>query len=106
MHELSNQIPSDTLIPMKSLSVTEVARNFSRVLDHLERDQEEVVLVRNHRPVARLIPEPPAQDALAVLGDLYRTLDDETASALAAAMGAVRNRRKGTLSELRNPWAS
>ena len=91
---------------MRSLSVTEVARNFSRVLDHLERDQEEVVLVRNHRPVARLIPEPPTQDALAVLGDLYRTMDDATAGALAGALRATRNRGKGTLSELRNPWAS
>lgn len=91
---------------MRTLSVTEMARNFSRVLDHLERDQEEVVLVRNHRPVARLIPEPAAQDALAVLGDLYRTLDDETAGALADAMRAARNRGKGILSELRNPWAS
>jgi len=31
---------------MKTLSVTDVARNFSAVLDALERDQEEIVLVR------------------------------------------------------------
>ena len=68
---------------MKTLSVTEVARNFSAVLDGVEREQEEVVLVRNRRRIARLVPEPPAQTALEVLGDLYRTLD-----------------------ELRDPWAS
>ena len=34
---------------MKTLSVTDVARNFSAVLDALERDQEEIVLVRNQR---------------------------------------------------------
>lgn len=71
---------------MKTLSVTEVARNFSAVLDGVEREQEEVVLVRNRRQIARLVPEPPALTALEVLGDLYRTLDDGTADALAAGL--------------------
>lgn len=91
---------------MKILTVTEVARNFSAVLDGVEREQEEVVLVRNHRQIARLVPEPPARNALEVLGDLYRTLDDATASALTEAMGAVRKGKRGTLGELRNPWDS
>jgi predicted nucleic acid-binding protein len=39
---------------VKTLSVTDVARNFGSVLDALERDQEEIVLVRNQRHVARL----------------------------------------------------
>ena len=76
---------------MKTLSVTDVARNFSAVLDDLERDQEEIVLVRNQRHVARLVPEAPRQDALSVFGDLYRTLDDEAADALLAAI-ATRTR--------------
>jgi antitoxin (DNA-binding transcriptional repressor) of toxin-antitoxin stability system len=59
---------------VKTLSVTDVARSFSAVLHSLERDQEEIVLVRNQRLVARLVPEPPRQDALSVFGDLYRTL--------------------------------
>jgi hypothetical protein len=54
---------------MKRLSATKVARNFSAVLDALERDQEEIVLIRNQRQVARLVPEAPSQDALAVFGD-------------------------------------
>jgi hypothetical protein len=45
-------------------------------------------------------------DALEVLGDLYRTLDDDTADALAKAMKAGRKSKRGTLEELRNPWAS
>ena len=90
---------------MKTLSVTEVARNFSAVLDALEQDQEEVVLVRNQRQVARLVPEAPQQDALSVFGDLYRTLDDETADALSAALASTRKGRRGRLSEVRNPWA-
>jgi antitoxin (DNA-binding transcriptional repressor) of toxin-antitoxin stability system len=90
---------------VKTLSVTDVARNFSAVLDALERDQEEILLVRNQRHVARLVPEAPQQDALTVFGDLYRTLDDETADALAGAVTSNRKSRRGRVSELRNPWA-
>lgn len=90
---------------MKTRSVTDVARNFSAVLDALERDQEEIVLVRNQRHVARLIPEPPRQDALSVFGDLYRTLDDDTAQALSVAITSQRKSRRGRVAELRNPWA-
>ncbi len=91
---------------MKTLSVTAVARNFSAVLDGVEREQDEIVLVRNRRRIARLIPEPPAQTALEVLGDLYRTLDEGTADALAAAIGGAKRGRRGMLDELRDPWAS
>ena len=90
---------------MKTLSVTDVARNFSAVLDDLERDQEEIVLVRNHRYIARLVPEAPRQDALSVFGDLYRTLDDETAEALSAAIASHRKSRRGRVTELKEPWA-
>ena len=91
---------------MKILTVTEVARNFSAVMDGVESEQEEIVLVRNHKPIARLVPEPQAQNALEVLGDLYRTLDDDTANALAKAINAGKKTKRGTLNELRNPWAS
>jgi antitoxin (DNA-binding transcriptional repressor) of toxin-antitoxin stability system len=90
---------------MKTLSVTEVARNFSAVLDSLEKEQEEIVLVRNRRKIARLVPEPPQQEALEVFGDLYRTLNDETAEALTAALSSTRKTRRDRVSELRNPWA-
>jgi len=103
---LANLITSDIVIHMKTLSVTEVARNFSAVMDRIEMDQEEVVLVRNQKPIARLVPEPPALDALAVMGDMFRTLDDATADALTAAVARGRKTRQGTLNELRNPWAS
>jgi antitoxin (DNA-binding transcriptional repressor) of toxin-antitoxin stability system len=90
---------------VKTLSVTDVARNFSAVLDALERDQEEIVLVRNQRHIARLIPEAPHQDALNVFGNLYRTLDDGTADALSAAIASQRKSRRGRVAELRDPWA-
>jgi prevent-host-death family protein len=91
---------------MKTLTVTEAARNFSRVLDEVERDQEEVVLVRNHRHIVRLVPEPAAQNALEVLGDLYRTLDDETADKLLAGIRRARKSKNGNLRALKNPWGS
>lgn len=91
---------------MKTLTVTEVARNFSAVLDDVERDQKEVLLVRNHRRIARLVPEPPAQNALEVLGDLYRTLDDATADALSAAVQRSRKGARQTLLGLRDPWGT
>lgn len=90
---------------MKTLSVTEVARNFRAVLDSVERDQEEIVLVRNRRQIARLVPEAPRQDALEVFGDLYRTLDEATATALSTALSSGRKGRRRRVSELRNPWA-
>ncbi len=91
---------------MKTLTVTEVARNFSSIMDGVEAKQEEIVLVRNHKPIARLVPEPQAQNALEVLGDLYRTLDDDTADALVESVNSGRNAGRGTLNELRNPWDS
>ena len=97
---------SDILANMKTLTVTEAARNFSRLLDEVEREQEEIVLVRNHKQIVRLLPEPPAQNALEVLGDLYRALDDETADALAKAVNRTRQGKAATLDGLRNPWAS
>jgi antitoxin (DNA-binding transcriptional repressor) of toxin-antitoxin stability system len=57
---------------VKILSVTQVARHFREVIDSVERQQEEIVLVRNRKQVARLVPEAAPQDALEVFGDLYR----------------------------------
>jgi antitoxin (DNA-binding transcriptional repressor) of toxin-antitoxin stability system len=91
---------------MKILTVTKAARNFSRVLDEVERDGEEIVLVRNHRQIVRLVPEPAAQTALEVLGDLYRTLDDETAQKLAESVNQSRESKAATINALRDPWAS
>ena len=62
---------------MKTLNITEVSRNFSSVMAAVEAGQEEVLLVRNHKPVARLVPEPAPQDALAVFGDICGALDAE-----------------------------
>jgi hypothetical protein len=40
-----------------------------------------------------------------VFGDLYRTLADDTAGALSAAIASHRKTRRGRVTELRDPWA-
>ena len=89
---------------MKTVTVSELARNLSAVLDRVEREQEELVLVRNHRRIARLVPEPPAQNALEMFSDIYGTLDDSTASSLAEALRSPRRGKRGTIGGLRDPW--
>ena len=91
---------------MKTLTVADAARNFGAVMDGVEANQEEIVLVRNRKPIARLVPEPAMQNALEVFGDLCGTLNDETGEALDKAIRDARKDARGTLKELRNPWAS
>jgi prevent-host-death family protein len=47
---------------MKTLTVTEVARNFSAVITGLQADQEDIVVTRKNKPIARLVPEPAMLD--------------------------------------------
>ena len=89
---------------MKTMTVTEVSRNFREVMDGVEEAGEEVVLMRNRRAIARLVPEPAEQTALLVLGDLYRMLDEPTGNALAKAV--ARRKLSAKVADLRNPWAS
>ena len=91
---------------MKTLTVAQAARNLNRVVDEVERDQEEILIVRNSRHVMRLVPEPPAQTALEILGDLVGSLDDGTAKALSGAVQRGRRRKTAMLASLRNPSGS
>lgn len=81
---------------MRTLTVTELARRLGSILENVEKAQEEIVVVRNRRPIARIIPEPPAQDALSVLGDLQGLLDEATAEALLNAMAKGRRRTRAS----------
>jgi len=91
---------------MKTVLVAEAVRNFSAVLVSLESKQEEILLVRNDHPVARLVPEPESMDAVSVFGDLHGTLDDETASEMLRGIEASRSKSIMTINQLRNPWDS
>jgi len=65
---------------MKVITATELARNLSQVLDALTAKGEEIVVERNHRQVARIVPGRMHQTALEAMSDLYRTLPDEAAA--------------------------
>ncbi|ADE14632.1 prevent-host-death family protein [Nitrosococcus halophilus Nc 4] len=87
-----------------SVNATEFVRNFRKFLDSLELTGEEIVIVRNHQEVARLIPGPAHQTALEAMADLYRTLSKE-----AAADWITDSRRSGEATldeEIQNPWAT
>ena len=87
---------------MRTITATEAARNFSRLLDLLESGTEEIVVVRNNQPVAKLVPGSPRLTALEALADLYRTIPDKEGGAwLRAASKMDRRLRK----QVRDPWA-
>jgi antitoxin (DNA-binding transcriptional repressor) of toxin-antitoxin stability system len=87
---------------MKTVTATDAARNFSRMLDQLEHESEEIVVLRNNQPVAKLVPGTPRMTALEALADLFRTLpDDEGAAWLEDARRMERRARR----KLRDPWA-
>ena len=90
---------------MKIITATELARNLRQVLDRLQIDQDEIVVERNHQPVARILPGPGKQTALEAMADLYRTLSQDAAtnweeeSRQAIETGTVEK-------EIQDPWAS
>ena len=93
---------------MKALPYEALSGNFTKVWATIESGGEEVLIKRGRRPVASIVPEPPYQTALDVFGDLHRLLGEAAGSAVAENLAAIRKgrRRRGTLRELHNPWAS
>ena len=64
---------------MTQVSASELARNLKKVLDRLEYEGEEIVVVRNNHPIARMIPGSPHRTALEAMADLHRTLSSGAA---------------------------
>ena len=87
---------------MRTVTATEAARNFSRMLDMLEHESEEIVVLRNNQPVARLVPGAPRMTALEALADLYRTLPDAEG---AAWLEDVERMDRRLRKQVRDPWA-
>ena len=72
------------------------------MLDTLEHGGEEIVVVRNRKPVARLVPGAARVTARNALADLHRRLGDAEGEAwLADLRGADRLLAR----EARDPWA-
>jgi prevent-host-death family protein len=88
---------------MREMSATEVARNFSSVLDAV-KDGESVVITRGGEQIATLVPTPRANGA--ALAEVlrkwqgYPSLDDEWA----ARMHSVRKMMNEWGELDRDPW--
>lgn len=91
---------------MKTITATELARNLSEILDRLAAEQEEVVIERNHRQVARLVPGPGRLTALEAMADIYRTLPENAAVAWERDSRATRLKGERLPTGIRNPWDS
>jgi antitoxin (DNA-binding transcriptional repressor) of toxin-antitoxin stability system len=93
---------------MKVLTYDALARDFPRAWATIETRGEEVLVTHHRRHVARIVPEPPPATALDVFGDLHGVLGEPAGAVLARSLAATKNgkRFRGTLQELRNPWAS
>ena len=86
----------------------QAARDFTKTWAVIESGGEEVIVKRNRRRIAGILPEPSVQTALEVFGDLHGVLQEPAGSALTRKLAELRadQRRQGTLREVRNPWAS
>jgi len=84
-----------------TMTAAEVARNFNRVLDSLEYDGSEVEIMRNRRPVARIVPGVKHMTALEALTGLHATLADEEAREWVKDMASF---DRPLAEELKDPW--
>lgn len=88
---------------MAIVTATEMARSFREMLDRVEFKREELILVRNHHEVARIIPGPATMTALEALADLHRTLPEQAGKDW---LNDTRRPSRDSITELRDPWAS
>lgn len=88
---------------MLQITATELARKFKQMMNLVEFQGEELVIVRNNRQVAKIIPGPAAMTALETMSDLYRTLPEDAG---ATWLKDSRNSTAADLAEVRDPWVS
>ena len=105
---IANFRVSDNLISMREMTATEVARNFSDVLDAVEAG-EEIVVLRGKKEVARLVPSKPHVPNGAALADWYakRTAAGELLGQYpewVAAMDEVMADRERQRREMKTKW--
>ena len=62
---------------MLQITATELARKFKQMMNLVEFQGEELIIVRNNRQVAKIIPGPATMTALEAMSDLYRTLPED-----------------------------
>jgi antitoxin (DNA-binding transcriptional repressor) of toxin-antitoxin stability system len=87
---------------MQTVTATDLSRNFRVMLNRVEFQHEELLIMRNNSPVARLVPGLAVMTAAEAFADLYRTLPREAGESWLA------DSRQGDAinGEVRDPWAS
>ena len=87
---------------MGIMTATEFAKNIKKALDRLEFGREEIIITRNNRRIARLLPGSQHMTALEAMSDLYRTLPSD------AGKDWFEESRTGrtVAEELMDPWDS
>jgi antitoxin (DNA-binding transcriptional repressor) of toxin-antitoxin stability system len=90
---------------VKTLSVDGSNMKLSDLVAELQRDQEEITILKNEVEVARIVPEPVGLNALEMFSDIYGVLSPKAGQELSEAMERARG-VGGTLDQLKNPWAS
>ena len=87
---------------MATMTATEFAKNMKGTLDRLEFGGEEIIITRNKRQIARILPGSHHMTALEAMADLYRTLPP------GAAEGWLEESRmdNSVVQEMTDPWDS
>ena len=87
---------------MITMTATDVARKFSKVLDRLEHGSEEIAIVRNHHIVAKLVPGSASMTALEAFSDLYGILSNKDGGGW---LRDCRDADRPLAGEVKDPWA-
>ena len=64
---------------MREITVAELSRHLHELLNRVEFAGEELLVVRNHHQIARIIPNTAHLTAREAMADLYQTLSDDAA---------------------------
>jgi antitoxin (DNA-binding transcriptional repressor) of toxin-antitoxin stability system len=91
---------------MKTVTVTELAENLSQILDDLEVRREEVVIERDHRQIARIVPGPKQMTALEAMSGLYGILPESAAPTWESDSRAIGLKGQRLPNGVRDPWES
>jgi antitoxin (DNA-binding transcriptional repressor) of toxin-antitoxin stability system len=87
---------------MQTITATDLSRNFRVMLNRVEFQHEELLIMRNNFPVARLVPGPATMTAVEAFAGLYQTLPESAGKTWLAESRLEKN----DIDEVRDPWAS
>ena len=88
---------------MTRVTATELGRNLRRALDRVVFEREELLVVRNHEEIARIVPGPGTQTATQAMADLYAVLAPDAGAEWCADARSLES--TSPADDLRDPWA-